>query len=316
MNKFNVRFGYPRKATCSPCDEIKSEATKELSADERHALDVRRELHLRKSQTFYDRKTAAAQEARDNPHVSAACFDFWKNLPCQNITTNDIYFKRQLSVYTFNIHELGNDKVHLYSYDETVGRKGANEVASMLMAFFNSLPAEVTHLRLFCDSCPWQNKNWTIFRTLHYMVVHQKRFKEIILHFPVRGHSYMECDRDMVPVNQKLPLETPAAWRDHFAEARRNPSPFNVVAVTAVMLVAVDKSLKNFYYAACPFKVLSVREAIFSSEHPRLIRYRENWNGPFSSAVVAKPAGKGKPVVRSPLEPVSNAPLPIKKKEI
>ena len=191
-----------------------------------------------------------------------------------------------------------------------MGRKGANEVASLLMAFFNSLPAEVTHLRLFCDSCPGQNKNWTVFRTLHYMVVHQRRFKEITLHFPVRGHSYMECDRDMVPVNQKLPLETPAAWREHFRDARRNPSPFN-----AGMLVPVDKSIRNFYYAACPFKVIAVREAIFSCEHPRLIRYRENWNGPFSPAVVAKPAAKGKRIVRSPLEPVSNAPLPIKNKK-
>ncbi|GFS20968.1 voltage-dependent calcium channel unc-36 [Elysia marginata] len=98
----------------------------------------------------------------------AACFDFWKNLPSPNVTTRDIYYKRQLSTYTFNVHELGSNTGRLFTY-------GSNEVCSMLMAYFNtlSLSPDVNRLLLFCDSCPGQNKNWTVFRFLHYMV-HQQ----------------------------------------------------------------------------------------------------------------------------------------------
>lgn len=73
------------------------------------------------------------------------------------------------------------------------------------------------------------------------MVHHKKRFNVVKLSFPIRGHSYMECDRDMSVVNQKLPVNTPAEWQQHFREARRNPSPFNVIPVHNPMLLNVDK---------------------------------------------------------------------------
>ncbi|RUS71872.1 hypothetical protein EGW08_020363 [Elysia chlorotica] len=177
VEKFNVTFGYPRKDTCSSCDSFKVELSKELPADELRRLAAERELHWRKSQVFYERKTAAAQEAQSSLQHAAAAFDFWKNFQCPNISTNDVYYKRQLSLFTFNVHDLGTGEVHLFPYDETVGRKGANDMASMLLFLFNEiLPKEVTHLQLFCDSCPGQNKNWTMLRFLHFMVHTKKRF--------------------------------------------------------------------------------------------------------------------------------------------
>lgn len=36
--------------------------------------------------------------------------DFGKNVSLPNITTNDIYYKRQLSMYSFNIHILSSQQ--------------------------------------------------------------------------------------------------------------------------------------------------------------------------------------------------------------
>ncbi|KAK3747351.1 hypothetical protein RRG08_059593 [Elysia crispata] len=71
------------------------------------------ELHQRKGEVFYDRKKAAGMEAQRWDEIEAVCFDDQKNLPCPNITTQDVYYSRQLSFHSFNIHVLSSDKAYL-----------------------------------------------------------------------------------------------------------------------------------------------------------------------------------------------------------
>ncbi|XP_047142515.1 uncharacterized protein LOC124816832 [Hydra vulgaris] len=290
--KFNIAFGYTRKDTCSTCDRFKIELSKYNSQPELQKLSFDRELHLRKGQVFYERKTASIHGARSLTWFAAVAFDFWKNLLCPNITTNDTYYKIKLSLYTFNIHNLGTDEVSLFSYNETVGKKGSNDVASILLHYFTKiLPSEVTHLQHFCDSCP---ENWTMLRFLHYMVHQKNRFENIKLSFPSRGHSYMECDRDMILINQKLHIDSPASWLEHFKNARKTPSPFHIIPVEYTMLLNIEKHIKSFFVTTSPFKTQTLREVVISKNHPNKILFRESWNGQFSDAVVTKPVKKRK----------------------
>ncbi|GFO35749.1 hypothetical protein PoB_006225400 [Plakobranchus ocellatus] len=116
---------------------------------------------------------------------------------------------------------------------------------SMLLHYmhFEILLSEVTHQRLFCDSCGGQNKNYTILRFLHFMINVRKRFERVKMVFPIRGHSY----RDMVVINHKTPAETPADWRTHFTEARNNPHPFIVHEVGQNMLLSTDTHFHRLY---------------------------------------------------------------------
>ncbi|GFS20972.1 hypothetical protein ElyMa_001584100 [Elysia marginata] len=81
------------------------------------------------------------------------------------------------------------------------------------------------------------------------------------------------------------------------------------------MLVNLEKSLKIFYYASCPFKVLGIREIIFSRDHPCLMKYTENWNCPFLSGDVTKAVSKASRMVGPPLESMHNAALALSKKK-
>ena len=90
-------------------------------------------------------------------------FDYAKNLSCPNLSTNDVYYLHQLSLYTFNVHSLKDDSVHLYCCDETGGKKGVDDVCSMLNHYVTEvLSPQVTELELFCDNCVGQNKNWKL----------------------------------------------------------------------------------------------------------------------------------------------------------
>ena len=282
--KFNLSFGYPRKDTCSKCDELDSKAESAETDEEKEAISREKEEHLRLAEVFYARKKSKRDQAkRDSSHIAIA-FDFWKNLPVPNITTNDVYYKRQLSVYTFNVHTLHNNDVELFCYDETVARKGADEVCSMLYERFSSVADDVKTAHLFCDGCAGQNKNWTVIRFLYFLVHAICMFSEITVSFPVRGHSYMECDKDMGNVNQKSKALLPQHWRTEFQQARKHPSPMKVKDMSTGRFLAVEAALEPYFRKKCLFKTRPVREIRVSSCEPGKIMHRNNWNGEFTQS--------------------------------
>ena len=158
---FNISFGYPRADTCSRCDELISKISHcdsklEITPSdaetfkEKTTLQTEKELHQRKAEMFYVRKMAARERAKVDKSTLAVAFDFQQELHVPNLTTNDVFYCRQLSVHSFNIHEFGGDNVYIYTYDETTGKRGFDDVASMLHHFIQTYyPDDVKHL----ESC-------------------------------------------------------------------------------------------------------------------------------------------------------------------
>lgn len=311
ISKFNISFGFPRSDTCSFCDELlvqmnalndkikktesSSDTYKQLN-EELKSFQTKKELHLRKAKTFYDRKRAARYEAQQNPQKEAIAMDFEKNLPVPNIQTNDVYYRRQLAFYMFNIHVLSTSEAIFYTYPEVCGKKGSDDVASVLCDFiFNHLDPRVDELTIFCDSCGGQNKNFTIFRFLHYIVHFTKRLKSIKVVFPVRGHSYLECDKNMGLINQKTRVELPNEWNSVVENSRSKPSPFKVISCEdQTVFKAWTKFLSDIYVKKCPFKSRPVRELSVVDYHPRMVLHRSSFNGPQTESVVIKAKRKRK----------------------
>ena len=294
--KFNIGFGYPRKDTCTVCDifeQRRQGIESELSSSsgdqndllkQQETLKTELELHQRKAQTFYKRKTEAKKRAKTDHTMEALVFDYQKNLPVPNKSSNDVYYKRQLSFHSFNVHRLSDDSAYFFSYDETIARKGSDEVCSMLHYYLNNvLSPEVSDIELFCDGCSGQNKNYTLFRFLHWLVHTKKRFRSIIIRFPIRGHSYLECDRDMAIVNQSTQVDVPDDWINVIETARVKPSPFNVVKCDTEFFLNFNDHLKSGYKATSPFKTRPVRELIVNANSSQLVFCRESWNGSFLS---------------------------------
>ena len=203
-------------------------------------------------------------------------------MPCPNVATNDVYYRRQLSLYTFNIHNLGTNDVFLYTYDESTGKKGSDDVCSMLYDFFTTkLSADVQRIDLFCDNCAGQNKNYTMLRFVYALVHFIKRFQSISMHFPLRGHSYMECDKDMAVINQKTPCEVPKDWYKVFKEARQNPTPYHVEEVQQHQFKAISEGLHPFFENSCPISTRSIRELKVEMGFSNALMYRDNWNGQY-----------------------------------
>ncbi|XP_072402450.1 uncharacterized protein [Diabrotica undecimpunctata] len=300
-HNFNIKFGYPRSDTCSSCDKFNAEKLSlqrklentpmtdgkvELMQQLKN-LEIQNELHLRKAEVFYARKRAARKRSMKVTDYESIAMDFQKNLPLPNITTNDVYYKRQLAFYSFNIHVLSTADSYFYCYSENIAAKGSDEVISMLHHFiFTQLDKKVKQLEIFCDSCGGQNKNFNIFRYIHYVVVTTRRLDKIKITFPIRGHSYLECDKNMGLINQNTKAETIADWINEITGARAKPTPFKVFDLEQSFFRQWNKYLAPYYVVKCPFAVQPVREIQAESVHPRYLTYRSSYNGALETAIV------------------------------
>lgn len=288
--KFNLSFGYPRTDTCSTCDKfhaILRTLSTDSNADEIKQLTLANEIHKRKAQTFYDRKKNARLNAKRRPDFLAIAMDFQKNISLPKVSTNDVYYRRQLSMFSFNIHVLHSGESIFYTYPETISKKSPNEVVSFLVHFlFNHVPDTVKHLHIFCDGAGGQNKNFIVFRFMHYVVHDIKKLSSIKITFPERGHSYLECDKNMGNINLKTKIETPDDWFELLRVSRTKPSSFVIEEVTQNMVMGWTSFLQNLYVKKCPFPVQKTKEVFCTIDHCRFILNRDTYNGSWKKSVI------------------------------
>lgn len=194
-----------------------------------------------------------------------------------------------------------------------MANKGADDVCSMLNHFSNFvLPQSVRKLVIFCDSCAGQNKNYTVIRYLHYVVCNIKRFDTVKIIFPIRGHSYLECDRNMSFINQKSYAETPNEWRGIIENSRVKPSPFQVVDCKQDFFQAWTKYLTPLYRKKCPMPTRPVRCLYINNNKPNFVYYRNTYFGSYNSGVISKTVPRVKATKRATTS-TSNQPQPLEK---
>ena len=110
----------------------------------------------------------------------------------------------------------------MYTWPETQAKRGVNEVVSCLSLYIrNSIPETVRTLYVFTDGCRGQNHNHTMLNYLQTLVFNG-RFDKVVHRLPVRGHSFLPCDREF-GVIEKLQrkrevVEIYSEWEDMIRE--------------------------------------------------------------------------------------------------
>ena len=72
----------------------------------------------------------------------------------------------KLNVWNFTIFELGTRIGWCNLWNETIGNRGSNEVASFLWDFIRNKVQDVRKFCLFSDNCGGQNRNRNVFSML------------------------------------------------------------------------------------------------------------------------------------------------------
>lgn len=144
----------------------------------------------------------------DENHV-VLTMDFAKNLtlPSAAETPSEWYFLSLISVSMFGIHDEHQKKQTNFLYSERKGKKGPNEVISMLDRYVDTREPSSRTLSVFADNCGGQNKNNFVLKYL-VALAHTGLFKEINYNFFIKGHTKNSCDRGFGVIRRKIAKST------------------------------------------------------------------------------------------------------------
>ena len=135
-NDFNLKFKQPAKDTCSRCDAFNVQLAPlrqqkgDDIAERIKQVETEKEEHHCAAQLARDSLVADRHEAKDSSKtVSVITFDLQSALPTPSLTTNVVYYKRQLMVYNLGIHNCKDESARMNVWHEGQASRGAQEVS-------------------------------------------------------------------------------------------------------------------------------------------------------------------------------------------
>ena len=242
--RFNLSFHSPKKDTCKRCDVFKVQFDAENDKSKKLQLQAEHELHLRKAESA---RNSLKQDHEVREGHEAITFDLQKVMSFPHVTSNEVYYSRQLSAFNFGIHSLTSNKAAMYVWDETVASRGPEEIGSCIVAYCHKKADDgVRFITAYSDSCGGQNRNHKL--VLIWMHICMTTFIEKIDHkFLVSGHSFLPNDADFGVIERttkKSALYVPDQWYNAIRSCKRS-NPFEVVEMKQEAFVSVASLLKH-----------------------------------------------------------------------
>lgn len=226
--EFNYGFMLPRTDLCDYC----SECTVKLASNPNDPCKVQYEIHLRRYYAYKKiRDDLINQCKNNNSRILVLEFDYAQNLPVPKTNETSQFYKRLMWIYLFNVHCHNDDSSNLYYYLETESKKNPDTVCSFLFDMisekFNETYQEIHFLS---DAAGGQNKNLLVTSFCSWLSM---RFNVKVAHlFPVRGHSFCQCDRNFglcgTKIKKEEKIHTLKKYVELLGNARQNPTPFHV----------------------------------------------------------------------------------------
>ena len=213
--------------TVSTCENAKEELNLDLifhgggitvTDDEEEAandpIENERELTLLKAATHV--KAARAQRklfnekvkmCRESNNVRILVVNYGQNMQMPwfgSVQPGETYYYSPLNVSNLGIVDCFNDTLYAHVYHEGEGKKGGNNVASLIfkqLQYFGWIPygneespSKDDELNIIFDNCPGQNKNNHVLRLVPYLV-ESRMFLKVNFIFLVVGHTKNAADR-------------------------------------------------------------------------------------------------------------------------
>lgn len=216
----NFSFGNPRTDVCNLCYTYEKNQNKKEEFEE-HQSQIK-DYKAIKSKMMSEKSVLQCE------------FDFGQNLALPILPVNQQFFLRLLWIYIFNVHVFTTNNSYMFYCLEGHMKKGANAVCNFVeytlekelqLNYFNKI-------HLYSDAAGGQNRN---YHSLQFFSVLSVKYQLEIHHlFPVRGHSYCQCDRNFGLYGKKKKSRESIETVQEYAElirGSRDP-PFEMVDVS------------------------------------------------------------------------------------
>lgn len=276
---FALKFGRPQVDVCSQCEELGTKLKDQnLNDNAKRVAAAELMIHKRRANKFYSKLKEITALCHERNDVGGIVFDYIQNMPLPVIPVQEMFYLRQLWLYGFEIHDLKKDTGHFYTYHEGQAAKGPNEVCTFINDYVQKMPAEIQELHIFSDGCPGQNRNNTVVRYLLALAA-SKRFRKIHQYFPVRGHSFLPCDRDFGSLKRVIRkydrIYVPEDYENMILSCRKL-KPFTTTTICYTDIIEYKNWWPNHYKKTCQssdetkakFAISNYRQFIYDSSTP------------------------------------------------
>ena len=148
----NLKIKKPKKDRCKTC------ITFENNVDATELVKQSHANHIHKKNAAYKVKNNIKKMAKEDPKILACTFDLealWYTT-CSKVST--LFYKRKLCTYNVTMFNLASKEGYCLLWDETVAKRGSNEIGSASMKYIKKHP-DVEHVFLISDACGGQTQN-------------------------------------------------------------------------------------------------------------------------------------------------------------
>lgn len=249
FHTMNIGIKRPSKDTCGKCDKLKMKINLSTNLEEKAKLQEELDLHLKEADDYYILKSEDKRLSKNDKSKKTITFDLQQCLPTPQLSSGITFYLRQLWTFNLTVHDCDVDQAHCFMWHEAVAARGANQIASCLYQFLNSIPSHVEEITLYSDSCTGQNKNAHIV-AMYFCILKSHPTLKVIKHkFLVPGHTHMECDGDHALIERtkkrtETPIHHPRDWYQ-LVRCTGKKHPFKVVEMDQSKFFDFAKLLKN-----------------------------------------------------------------------
>lgn len=257
--EFNIGFHFPRKDKCLKCTQYENNESFDEEEKRKHLID--------KEESAERFKAHQSIHNKDNS-VLCASFDLQKVLNTPHGENMMLYYSRKVAVYNLTFYESGTRNGFCYTWSENNGKRGANEISSILEKYINNvdLRGTVKHLLLYCDSCPGQNKNKIVLTCLNEILKKCNTLLSIQINYLLPGHTYMPVDsmHSIIEKNLKgIIVWAPSQWSTIFNLSRKTPRPYEVEVLNYADFKKWDAVAEKYFKGNLTGKISKLRTVTF-----------------------------------------------------
>ena len=265
---FNIQFAPPKTDECNTCGFLDIKISEAEDEETKEEFEKQKKEHLEEAKI--------AQKLMNDPSnnsegMRAIAIDLQQQQPCPKLPINKAYYTSKLFFLNFCVYDLTKNKAHMFVWDETVAKRGPNEISSCILRWLKYVQEEeqeaITTLRVFADNCAGQNKN--VFNMLMFLQQVQKRTVcrvEVI--FLVSGHSFMACDRSFGVLEKVYKKNSYICSIPKYIEIMKTACKKNKYRVTVMERTHFFdiKSLEKFITNRSTGLLLKAKQLIITSE--------------------------------------------------
>ncbi|CAG7824789.1 unnamed protein product [Allacma fusca] len=186
------------------------------NADEKTQLQHQKQSHLAMADLTSNTRKQDMARAKIDSNFIVLSVDMQQTFFTPKLTNASSFYLRKFCTYNLGIHDENQNRGHMFIWNETDAKKGADEVASCLYRFvltrFEPTCAERT-LVVWTDRCVGQNNNYTML-VFYRKIIQDGYYSNIYQKFAISGHSYLSCDTDFSFIERQLKKFPPITPND------------------------------------------------------------------------------------------------------